>query len=292
MEVADIFASLRTKRKAKAPEGGGAAADEPAKKKKKKKKKSPDPAAPKKAKKAAAAQQKAAVADADFFDLRGSTQQASLDAALGVGDDGTGTERKFVAIAGLQPSVEEIYEAALNERLAGIARPRMETDWVSHVVRLHFNAMEDALAAVTILDRSPLFNRKIRAGLSATRDGEVLVRNLLTHVTEDVIAQYMARFGTVLETKLLSRHAVWQKAYVQYADEADAFDVVEKLHGARNTVQDAPIFVSVTSRIGTRAAAPAADRAAKPASGPSDADLLAENSDDEPYTYDPNQWYA
>ena len=179
-----------------------------------------------------------------FFDLRGEEKETEITKLLEAEDL---KPKRFVAIGNLQPAVGEIYGEVFRKKLEGLKIKNMEADWVSHVFRINFATPHDAIAATSMLDRQKVFSTKIRAGLTATRDGEILIRNLLGHVTEEVITQFVSSFGTVLSTKVLSHHVVYKKAYVTFSDSSHALKCCQKLHGARNTFQDLPIFVSMTS---------------------------------------------
>eukprot|EP01063_Lacrimia_lanifica_P026578 TRINITY_DN3604_c0_g1_i2.p3 TRINITY_DN3604_c0_g1~~TRINITY_DN3604_c0_g1_i2.p3 ORF type:complete len:309 (+),score=155.93 TRINITY_DN3604_c0_g1_i2:221-1147(+) len=307
VDIDDIFSNYKKKKNGEkvdiVPVEGAV------KKKKTKKRKAPageeGDAAPaaKKAKKAAAAAEAEAEAakrtveidDSEFFDLRGDKHGGEIDAVLGVVEE-ENTERRYVAVGNLQPSVDAIYGEVFRTRLAGLSIENVVVDWVAHVVRVVFKTAEDALAGASMLDRQTVFERRIKAGLTATRDGEVLIRNILAHVTEDVITQYMSRYGTVIAIKVLSHHAVWAKAYVQYADEAHAVRAVKAMHAARNTFQDQPIFLSTTrtttEEAARKKAAKKVKRVKKAPGAPGAAAADDDSSDDVPFVYDPNAHYA
>ena len=301
-DLDDIFASFK-KKKAEAITTTTPPAVKTTRKKKRKTAASDDDAAEvtptpkKKVKKSKlrsdANNSKAKISDSDFFNLRGE--------GTGENDDGEedaqpinpatlaalaelqqGAPKTKIVIGNLHPGVKEIYTEVLNGLLEGIEQPSsFEVDWGTHVVRMKFAKAEDALVAANVLENKELYHRPLKTGMTLKREGEVLVRNLLSHVTEDVLQHYMQKFGQVISCKVLSHHAVWSKAYVLFADERDAIASVKALHGVQNTIQDAAIFLSTTSvhELPKRKKA----KAKKPTDA--EGNKVDDSGSDEPYEY-------
>eukprot|EP01060_Flectonema_neradi_P028045 TRINITY_DN37733_c0_g1_i1.p1 TRINITY_DN37733_c0_g1~~TRINITY_DN37733_c0_g1_i1.p1 ORF type:complete len:290 (+),score=62.25 TRINITY_DN37733_c0_g1_i1:42-872(+) len=271
----DIFAAFKNKPK-------GSTKKQPAKKESK---------LPEKKVKNSASEKAPTAADT-FFDLRGEQKDSEITKLLEAEDT---KPKKYMAIANLQPGIAEIYGEVLRNRLEGLQIKNIETDWMAHVIRIKFGTPHDAIAASTMLDRQKVFATKIRAGLTSSRDGEILIRNLLGHVTEEIITQFVSSFGTVLSTKVLSHHAVYKKAYVTFSDSSHALKCCQKLHGARNTFQDLPIFVSMTSNNDNSKQKPVKQKrkkSEKEDSGRKEPKVDAsedEEDEEQPYVYDHNK---
>ena len=258
-DLSDVFAGLKAKKKQKeAATAAAAAVPEPATQEAAEPTAAAAQAPPaKRRKKLATKDEKPEVAaptaagghlsDAQFFDLRGGGETAGVQADSAMTEllEASRGPKRFVAVANLEPSVQRIYEHTFQEKLAALGAPeKLVVDWGTHAVRMHYAQADDAFAAAALLNKKKVYGRTIKTGLAKERECEVLVRSLMSHVTEDVLQHYLQRYGTILNCQLLSFHSMYSKAFVLFSDEADAQRCVKHLNGAMNTVQDGAIQLS------------------------------------------------
>eukprot|EP01062_Namystynia_karyoxenos_P047674 TRINITY_DN36084_c0_g1_i1.p1 TRINITY_DN36084_c0_g1~~TRINITY_DN36084_c0_g1_i1.p1 ORF type:complete len:347 (+),score=100.70 TRINITY_DN36084_c0_g1_i1:84-1043(+) len=156
-------------------------------------------------------------------------------------------ERRFLCVSGPPFDPAAVYDAVLRQRLSGLGVKSVCFDAFTKVARLGLRTAADAAAAEHMLNGRNVFGSRIRCARSAGREGEILVKNIQDQVTAELLESCFGRYGRVLRTRMMRPHALWQKAYIQYADAECARRACAAMHGARNVVQESPLFVEMTA---------------------------------------------